>query len=119
MNIFHIFNISSKKGKIFFKYNMISIILFSILYWIADYMLTYYPKISKTLFFGEYTQKNPVNPYYYWLWHSLVTQTTVGYSGITTQTGIPVTYLNLHSNLYKVCNFAQLFSIIIITTLSM
>ena len=118
MNIFHIFNISSKKGKIFFKYNIISIILFSILYWWADYALTYYPKISKTLFFGEYREKNPVNPYYYWLWHSLITQTTVGYSGITTQTGIPISYLNLHSNLYKVFNFAQLFSILLITALS-
>ena len=110
MNIYHIFNISSKKGKIFFKYNMISIILFSILYWISDYILIYYPKISKTLFFGEYTHKNLVNPYYYWLWHSLITQTTVGYSGITTETGIPVTYLKLDSNLYRICNFAQLFS---------
>ena len=119
MNIPHINLLVSNKGYNFFKYQLISVIIFSILYWFADNILTYYPKLSKELLFGYYKDHNPPNPYYYWLWHSLVTQTTVGYAGLISETGDNISFLKFHSNLYKIFNFAQLISIFAITAVFM
>ena len=119
MNIHNINLIGSKKGKKYFKYQLFLVVIFSILYWISDCLLSYYPKLSKELLLGYYTHQNPPNPYYYWLWHSLVTQTTVGYTGLISEKGNNISILKLHSNIYKLLNFTQLFSIIITTAILM
>jgi len=98
-------------GVKYLKYNIISTLMFGVLYWLSDYILTNYRKLSKELHFGEYKDHNPVDPFYYWLWQSLITQTTVGYGGITSATGKSISLLNFDNNLFKIFNFAQLFSI--------
>jgi len=106
-------------GLKYLKYNIISTLVFAVLYWLSDYIITIYPKLSKELHFGYYKDHNPVNAFNYWLWQSLITQTTVGYGGITGSDGGSISFLNFHNNLYKIFNFAQLFSIFFIAALLM
>jgi len=106
-------------GVKYLKYNIISTLMFGLLYWLADYILTNHRKLSKELHFGDYTDNNPVNPFYYWLWHSLITQTTVGYGGPITFIGGNISILNFHNNLYKIFNFAQLLSVFFIPAIFM
>ena len=115
--IFNFIALLNKKGYKFFKYQLVSVVIFSVLYWFAEYILKSYPELSRKLYFGYEKSTNQLNPYYYWLWYSLITQTTVGYGGIITSDGDNISLLNNHSNLYKLFNFAQFFSIFYITAI--
>jgi hypothetical protein len=108
-----------KQGLKYIKYNILSVLIFGILYWLSDYIITKYPNFSKKFYLGHYTDHNPVTPFYYWLWQAGLTQTTVGYGGITSATGKPISILNFHNNMYKVLNFAQMFSIFYIAAIFM
>lgn len=112
LSIFSI--IFSKKGYKFVISQILCVILFSFFYWLSEHIIFKYPVLSKNLLLGEKQDDNKANPYYYWFWHSLVTQSTVGYGGITTSTGENISFINSNNNLYSVLNIFQLLSIFII-----
>ena len=51
----------------------------------------------------------------YWLWFSLVTQTTVGYGGSQTTAGTSVPFAKITNRAYKAINIVQLLSVFGIT----
>jgi len=114
MNLNSVFLSFSKNGSTFLKFQLILVIVFSILYWLFDNILVMFPEISEELHFGHYKQHTRVEPYYYWFWHSLITQTTVGYSGLVNNNGHSVSIITNQSNIYKIINMAQLISIFVV-----
>ena len=111
--IFHNTILLSKKGVMFFKYHVISILLFSFLYYIQDKFLDRYPELSKKLRLGESTP--PTNNFFYWLWFSAITQTTIGYNGPASQAGASIDFSKNKNKLFKLLNITQIFSIFLIT----
>ena len=72
-------------------------------------------------------QENINNPWFYWLYFSTITQTTVGYSGIRSRHDdddndnnnkenkfTDISILSIKSNIFRFCIFFQLLSIIFI-----
>ena len=86
-----------KRAYNFLLYNIILTFMFSIIYWILD-------KISASFYPGK------SNGILYWLWFSLITQTTVGYMGPEEKTGKILSY-HKTTTLFKCINFLQLFSV--------
>ena len=111
--IFHNTISLSKKGVMFFKYHMMSILLFSFLYYIQDKFLDYYPELSKKLGFGK--AMPPTNNFFYWLWFSAITQTTIGYNGPASEAGESIDFSKNKNKLFKLLNLTQIFSIFLIT----
>lgn len=113
-------NLFSKKGYTLMHHTIISTIIFAILYFIQDYIITYFPESRKFLI-ENYNDKNTnileLKPFYYYLWFSLVTQSTVGYNFIVDKYGKSIDFLNIKSKAFKVLNLLQLSSIIIIPSL--
>ena len=135
----------SKKGSKLMHHNIISIIIFAILYFLQDYIITYYPSTRKYLIENyEQIEKNRNNkvkanidnpknadkdkdidynkymllkPFYYYIWFSLVTQSTVGYNFVMNKYGKPVDFLEISSKAFKILNLIQLSTIIIIPSL--
>lgn len=94
----------SEKAFYFISFHFGATFIFAILYWFQDK-------------FHIRKKSEPKDGFAYWLWFSTITQTTVGYSGIETSNGIPDQYNKISSNIFKFINFAQLFSIFIITAI--
>ena len=115
MNPFFI-TIMKKRGYKFLQYHFISVIIFGILYWLEDIFYSYYPKLAKSLYLGE-NDGPPADTLLYYLWFSLITQTTVGYSGISQRKGGKISFTLIKSPLFKILNYLQLCSIFIITAL--
>ena len=99
----NLLNLKGHGGKYIFV-NMICILIFFIIYWILS----------------SYEFDNN-NPWYYWLFFSTITQTTVGYAGIkninqSKKTGEyeEISVISIKSNTFILCLFLQLFSIIFI-----
>jgi hypothetical protein len=92
--------------------NFVCILMFSILYWICD-LLTFKYEFFRKIFNIRVNEKQN-NSIIYYLWFSLITQTTVGYEEITDNNNDTVHYKN-SLNLLNVLNIAQLLSIFIIT----
>ena len=59
-----------------------------------------------------------LKPASYYLWFSLITQTTVGYTGMLQSKGQPETFTSMRSNVFKFLNILQLSSIFIIPFIS-
>jgi len=97
----NLLNLRGHGGKYIFV-NIICILIFFILY--------YYFSIEIN------------NPWYYWLYFSTITQTTVGYSGIEKlnktyndpREYIDISILSIKSKMFKLCILLHLFSIIFI-----
>ena len=106
--------VSSKKAFKFLKYHLTSIIIFAILYWFQDWFITNYPELSKKIYFGG-NNGPPPNSFLYYLWFSLITQTTVGYGGIIEADGTNTPFVKIQSHLLKALNIIQLLSIFLIT----
>lgn len=103
---------SSKKMR-FLKYHIGSVILFGLLYWLQDNVVNMFSK-----WFIKYGFENSIdspNSLFYWMWHSLVTQTTVGYSGTATSSGEHMAFNKITNNVFKILNMLQLLSIFFIT----
>ena len=110
----------NKKGKNFLYYHLLAVIIFGLLYYFQDYFITNYSNLAKKLKFipEDYdASKDKVNSLLYYLWFSLITQTTVGYSGILNErTGLSVPW-GKHPRTYKIINITQLISIFTISAI--
>lgn len=101
----------------FIKNNIIAIFVFALLYWLQERFIYLYPELSKSLGFGTTPPLGDprwspnVDGFYYWLWFSALTQTTVGYSGPLTSKGVSIPFDQIPNNVYKFINIIQLFSI--------
>jgi hypothetical protein len=103
------------KAQRFFVYNILSVFIFGFLYWLNDKILIMFPKFSKKYMTSEDTKGVPLyQSFIYYFWFSLITQTTVGYGGITNKAGNFVTFSNNPFWTFKLLNIAQLFSIFVI-----
>ena len=111
----------NKKGKNFLYYHLLAAIIFGLLYYLQDYFITNYSSLAKKLKFisEDYdASHDKTNELLYYLWFSLITQTTVGYSGILNEkSGTSVPWSKLHYRTYKIINITQLLSIFVISAI--
>ena len=109
----------NKKGKNFLYYHLLAAIIFGLLYYIQDYFISNYSSLAKKLKFisEDYdASKDKANTLLYYLWFSLITQTTVGYTGVLNErTGLSVPWSKIHYRTYKIINITQLLSIFYIS----
>lgn len=116
-NIYYMNLLFSNKGYKFFKFHTLAVIIFALLYWIQDLFLSTYPILSKKMYLGS--TYPPADTLLYYMWFSLITQSTVGYGGVIEANGKIKAFPKIHSVPYKVINFAQLISIFAITAVLM
>ena len=113
----------SKMNKKFLFVNFGTILFFAIIYYLQDWFILTNIKLSQDL--GLLEKDIPkkyysweASPFYYYLWYSLITQTTVGYGGvIDTATGKSVSFLKLPNRLFKALNVLQLLSVILVASI--
>lgn len=102
----------------FFYLNVIFVIVFAILYYLQDVFISNNQELAEKLWLlrKERNSKNysdEPSPFYYYIWFSLMTQTTVGYGGAdNTITGKAVTFIEEPNRLAKIINGLQLLSIL-------
>ncbi len=113
-------NILTKNGRRFVLYHVGAVIMFTFLYYIQDYFITNNFELAKKLYLVDknkhQSKDDKVNSIYYYLWFSLITQSTVGYSGILNEeTGQNIPFSKIHEIPYRVFNVTQLLSIFFIT----
>ena len=100
------------KGIKFVIYNLISTLIFGILYWLSDWFFLNNTALSTKLNLGHETNTFRFDEY---LHFSLTTQTTVGYGGIGTAiTNSKNKNPNNKNKIFEYLNFMQLISIIYI-----
>ena len=97
MNFMNLMNLKNKGLKYIYG-NLLCIIIFAILYYLSDI----------------YSLYDINDPWYYWLYFSSITQTTVGYSGIEIKGRPGVNIMTLESGSLKILLFLQLTCIILI-----
>ena len=108
------------KNKINIRFLYINIgfvLLFSILYYLQDVFITKNIKLAQKLHLLDTKNiegySDRVSPFSYYLWFSLMTQTTVGYGGVDNGiTGKSLTFLQEPNRLAKIINTLQLLSIL-------
>ena len=110
-NILHLTG-SGKKER-FLRYHCGAVIIFGLLYWIQDNIMSSFPKLVKDIGLGK--THPPADSLYYWLWFSLITQTTVGYGGAVDEQGGRIAFDNIPNKVFKALNFLQLVSVFWIT----
>jgi len=92
-------------GRRFIEYSLYSTITFAVLYWISDKYSEKYTKIK-------------ANHFGYWLWFSLITQTTVGYGEVSSHSGKSISYITLDAPLFKTLNILQLLTTLLIPAMN-
>tara|TARA_Y100001958_G_scaffold134846_1_gene105681 strand:- start:44 stop:394 length:351 start_codon:yes stop_codon:yes gene_type:complete len=97
----------------FFKWHVACAVSFALLYKLSDEFISRFPVISEDIGLGE--TRPPADSMLYWLWFSLVTQTTVGYGGAQTSQGLGIPFMKMKNHVYKTLNIMQLISIFAIT----
>lgn len=119
--------IFSKSSLNLFKINIALVTLFAIIYWLIDYFIIYYPNFSNKYLLENNNSKKLNNdnseksnkPIYsmksflYYLWFSLITQTTVGYTTLVSFDGTN-SFENNRSIPFKIVNILQLLSIFLL-----
>ena len=120
MRQFAFFNLKEKGVKMILL-NMLAVIIFAVLYYTQDYIISYYPKFANKYMLSKIKEKNQsdellytLKPATYYLWFSLITQTTVGYTGMLESSGNSGTFTSMRSNVFKFLNILQLISIFLI-----
>ena len=110
-----------EKGLKMILLNIFATLIFAWLYYIQDYIISNYPKFAEKYMLRELEDKKQSNkplytlkPAIYYLWFSLITQTTVGYTGMLQSKGEPETFTSMRSNVFKYLNILQLSSIFFI-----
>ena len=106
-----------KKTKKYLLYHFGAVIIFAVLYWITDVFEINDPKFSKK-YLGESKiakawKSGYSDSFLYYLWFSLVSQTTVGYGGLTDPTGNDMAF-PITDYPFKILNILQLSSIFLI-----
>ncbi len=105
----------NKKGATYLKYQICSVLLFAILYQTQDVFISYNEKISKQfgLVAKDYKYNNDTpNSLLYYIWFSLITQTTVGYGGLYSEKNNEnIKFTEISYRPYKVLNLMQLVSV--------
>ena len=102
----------------FFWLNSISVFIFAVLYTVQDYLINNHTDIAKKygLLRDNYNKdfySGSSSGFGYYLWFSLITQTTVGYAGaVNTKTGLPVPFSEAPNRVFKVLNILQLLSVL-------
>lgn len=106
--------------------NLLATLIFAILYYLMDYIISNYPNFSEKYLLQELNksqQKNSNNqifilkPPLYYLWFSLITQTTVGYTGMLSLDDKSHNFVYMKSEPFKILNILQLLSIFVIPAL--
>ena len=119
------FNLLSHKVKYVLKLNLLVVFIFAFLYYIQDYLISNYPDFSEKYLLESNNDNDNDNdndnhmtlkPFIYYLWFSLITQTTVGYTGIISQNNKRVSFNEIRSIPFKILNILQMTSIFIIPT---
>ena len=115
----------SKNGKKYLIINFLSIIIFAFLYYINDYFIINNIELAKKikLIENDYNIQNNIqnnnstnklNLILYYIWFSLITQTTIGYNGfIDPNNGVNIPFILIKNNSYKIINIMQIISIFI------
>ena len=105
-------NFQGKPGR-FLKWHLGATVVFAILYKVFDEFMSDFPVEAESIGLGETVP--PADTFLYWIWFSLVTQSTVGYGGPETSKGRGVPFSRIRNNAYKALNLLQLISIFAIT----
>lgn len=91
-------------------YNIYFVLIFGFLYWLNDWFITNNPDIAvKYMHSGKGDGK--VDSLLYYMWYSLITQTTVGYGGVIDSKGNTVPFSKEQFWTFKLLNIMQLSSI--------
>lgn len=114
----------SKNGKKYLLINFLSVIIFGILYFLNNYFIINNIQLAKKIGFIEKNYKftndksnDKSNDLLYYIWFSLITQTTLGYTGlINEKTGINIPF-SKGFNSFKILNILQISSIFIYASL--
>ena len=115
-----LFNLKERGVKMVLM-NIVCVVIFAFLYYLQDYIISYYPTFAEKYMLRKLKNKKEANealftlkPITYYIWFSLITQTTVGYTGMLQGAGQPETFTSMRSNVFKFLNILQLSSIFII-----
>ena len=96
------------KGISFVTAHIITALLFAIIYYLEDRFILNYPTLAKKVGFGSIKNAETME---YYIYYSLITQSTVGYAGGKGGG----TWQQVRSNAFKITNIVQLISIFVIT----
>lgn len=103
----------SKNGKKYLFINLSSVIIFALLYYLNDIFIINNIKLAKKFKFIDKNynenKKEIANTFLYYLWFSLITQTTLGYTGLINE--------KIKYNSFKILNILQIISIFIYASL--
>lgn len=110
-----------KKAVKYFILHFGAVFIFAFLYWISDVIEAKYPKFARK-YLGVTKKLNKewanADTFWYYLWYSLITQTTVGYGGVLNNKGTSIPIIDLDYP-FKILNYLQLFSIFTIPIISL
>lgn len=116
----------SKNGKKYLLINFLSVIIFGILYFLNDYFISNNIELAKKFGFVDKNYKSnsdksnsdKSNTLLYYIWFSLITQTTLGYSGLLNEkSGLIVPFSKISYRSFKLLNILQISSIFIYASL--
>lgn len=106
----------------FFYINVIAVVVFAFLYYLQDVIIFHNQDLAEKLHLLDNTHtpksySGKVSPLSYYLWFSLMTQTTVGYGGpANTVTGNSVSFFQEPNRVAKFINAMQMLSILFIVS---
>tara|TARA_Y100000591_G_C21775493_1_gene668052 strand:- start:111 stop:458 length:348 start_codon:yes stop_codon:yes gene_type:complete len=111
--MYHLFLRKKIKNKkyAFIIYNLIAIFIFSVIYWACDKYLDDGTSIHEE----KKDKKNDYGTFFYWLWFSVITQTTVGYMFFNSNHEVFYNKRSIKLDLFKFINILQCCSIFIIS----
>lgn len=96
-----------------------AVLIFSILYYLQDIFISKHEAFS--LRFGLLDKSKikersfKSTDYWYYLWYSMITQTTIGYAGVlNSETGKPVSWVQQPNRVFKTLNILQMIGIILV-----
>ena len=106
----------SNRGKEFLRVKFYLVVFFALCYYLNDYILSYYPDFSEkylldTQNYKNIEEKNLVKPILTYIWFSLMTQTTVGYTIHFSNYTDLKKFNEIRSVPFKIINIAQLITV--------